>query len=92
VFDQFLANPVHVALYIGCSFSDEAMNNLLRDAFQRFPGRYHYALLKWPYDRKGSIPTGDEVKAESAKYLEIGIRPVWFDNFEELPGLIGQLQ
>jgi hypothetical protein len=92
VFAGFLANPVHIALYIGCSFADDAMNNLLRNAFQRFPGRYHYALLKWPYDRGGTIPTSDEIKGESAKYLEIGVRPVWFDNFEELPGLIGLLQ
>ncbi|NIM17187.1 MAG: SIR2 family protein [Candidatus Aminicenantes bacterium] len=89
---RFLANPVHIALYVGCSFADPEMNGLLREAFEEHPGRYHYALLKWPYDRQGREPATDEVKAESAKYLEFGVRPVWFDDFKELPGLIRQLQ
>ena len=92
VYDGFLANPWHIALYIGCSFADEAMNGLLREAFAEYPGRYHYALLKWPRDRKGKEPDRSEIAAESAKYLEFGVRPVWFDEFAELPGLIRQLQ
>jgi hypothetical protein len=83
---------VRIALYIGCSFADEAMNGLLREAFAEYPGRYHYALLKWPRDRKGKEPDRSEIAAESAKYLEFGVRPVWFDDFAELPGLIRQLQ
>jgi hypothetical protein len=92
VYKGFLANPVHIALYIGCSFTDEAMNGLLREAFTEYPGRYHYALLKWSYDRKGNEPSRDEIEAESAKYLDFGVRPVWFDDFKELPGFIRQLQ
>ncbi|HTS51817.1 MAG TPA: SIR2 family protein [Burkholderiales bacterium] len=92
VFCRFLANPVHVALYIGCSFADEAMNGLLRDAFAAYPGRYHYALLQWPRDRNGQEPAASEIKTESAKYLEFGVRPVWYDDHEELPGLVRQLQ
>ena len=83
---------MHVALYIGCSFADEAMNQLLRDAFQQFPGRYHYALLKWPYNRVGADPPREEIKVQSAKYLALGVRPVWFDDFSELPDLIARLQ
>jgi hypothetical protein len=92
VYGRFLANPVHVALYIGCSFTDEAMNGLLRDAFAEYPGRYHYALLRWPRDREGREPAADEIESESARYLECGVRPVWFDDFAELPELIGQLR
>lgn len=92
VYKGFLANPVHIALYIGCSFTDEAMNGLLREAFVEYPGRYHYAFLKWPRDRREKKPARDEIEAESAKYLEYGVRPVWFDDFKELPGLIRQLQ
>jgi len=65
---------------------------LLRDAFGRFPGRYHYALVKWPADRKAAESSSDRIKAESAKYLEIGVRPVWFDDFDELPDLVEQLR
>lgn len=92
VYDGFLANPVHIALYVGCSFADEAMNGLLHEAFEKYPGRYHYALLKWPRDRKGKEPSRDEIQAESAKYLAFGVRPVWFDDFNELPGLIRELK
>lgn len=92
VYRGFLANPVHIALYIGCSFTDDAMNDLLREAIAEYPGRYHYALLKWPHDRQGKEPAPDEIEAESAKYLEFGVRPVWFDDFKELPGLIRHLQ
>jgi hypothetical protein len=92
VYHRFLANPVHIALYVGCSFADEAMNGFLRNAFAEYPGRYHYTFLQWPRDRKGKEPAADEIKAESAKYLEFGVRPVWFDDFKELPPLIRQLQ
>ena len=30
----------------------------------------------------------EEMEAESSKYLEFGVRPVWFDDFKELPDLI----
>lgn len=76
VYNGFLANPVHIALYIGCSFADEAMNGLLREAFAEYPGRHHYALLKWPRDRKGREPDRSAIASESAKYLEFGVRPV----------------
>jgi hypothetical protein len=33
VYENILANPVHIALYVGCSVADQTMNALLRDAF-----------------------------------------------------------
>jgi hypothetical protein len=91
VMEGYISNPVHIALYIGCSFTDEGMNKLLRDAFERYPGRFHYALLRWPHNGR-TVPTKEERKKEAAKYLEIGVRPVWFEDFAELPGLIAQLE
>jgi hypothetical protein len=92
VFNRFLSNPVHIALYIGCSFTDAAMNNLLREAFDKHPGRYHYALLQWPRSRDGRTPSPEEIMTESARYLEFGVRPIWYDDHEELPDLIRQLK
>jgi len=92
VVDRVLANPVHIALYIGCSFADDAMNGLLAQAFERWPGRYHYALLQWPHRRDGREPSVDEVEAEAAKYLACGVRPVWFDDFAELPDIVAGLE
>jgi hypothetical protein len=92
VYKNFLANPVHVALYIGCSFTDQAMNGLLKQAFEEYPGRYHYAFREWPRDRKGKEPTREEIESASDKYLEFGVRPLWIDDYTELPHLIRQLQ
>ncbi|MFT3954465.1 MAG: SIR2 family protein [Piscinibacter sp.] len=91
VVDRVLANPVHVALYIGCSFADEAMNGLLARAFARWPGRYHYAFLQWPHARLDAEPSPEAVQAEAERYLAFGVRPVWFDDFAELPAMVEAL-
>ncbi|RAL10715.1 SIR2 family NAD-dependent protein deacylase [Aspergillus homomorphus CBS 101889] len=90
---DYLENPVHVALYIGCSFSDRYMNQLLRDAFERRPGRYHYALLPWPGGLADDHqPSGQEIKQRSGQYLAMGIRPIWLRSLEEIPHIISQLE
>jgi hypothetical protein len=90
--DLYLANPVHYALYVGCSFSDEAMNGLLRQAAQRYPGRVHYALLKWPGERRRQDPTIEEIEEYSEQYLDIGVQPVWVYEFSEIPEIIRSLK
>lgn len=90
--DQFLANPVHYALYVGCSFNDEEMNGLLREATQRYPGRLHYALLKWPKTRGEHEPTLEEIEEHSERYLDIGVQPVWIYDFAEIPEVIRSLK
>ncbi len=92
VYHGIVAKPVHVALYIGCSFADNAMNRLLQQAFAEYPGRCHYALLTWPHDRRGHEPSGEEIEAESAHFLQFGVRPAWFDDFRQRPDLIRQLR
>lgn len=91
VFARWLANPVHHALYVGCSFADEEMNRLLRDAAKVLPGRYHYALLKWPGSCRHSEASAMELALASAPYLSMGVRPLWFDDFGEIAGLIRRL-
>jgi hypothetical protein len=88
VFARCLANPVRHALYVGCSFADEAMNDLLRQAARALPGRYHYALLRWPGDSRFEAAAAEEVARASATYVAMGVRPIWFDDFSEIPGLI----
>jgi len=92
VLHEYLANPVHIALYTGCSFSDEAMNDLLRDAATRYPGRMHYALLKWPVDRGGVEPDSEEIEERSRRYVEMGVQPVWLDDYAEIPEIIRSLK
>jgi hypothetical protein len=88
-----LGNPVHVALFTGCSFSDEKFNDYLSLAFVGCPERYHYALLAWPHLRgSGRVPSRQEMQDESAKYLRIGVRPIWHDDHGEIPGIIERLK
>jgi hypothetical protein len=90
--NQYLANPMHLALHVGCSFADEVVNELLREAARRYPGRMHYALLKWPYARRSIEPIADEIEAQCSPYLEMGVQPVWFDEYADIPGIIRSLK
>ena len=87
-FSYSLANPVHHALYVGCSFQDEAMNNLLAQAATTLPGRFHYALLKWTGKQSYQKSTPTEINEQNLAYRHLGIRPLWFDEFSEIPELI----
>lgn len=91
VFVRWLANPVHHALYVGCSFLDAEMNQLLRDAAKALPGRYHYALLKWPGSSSHAEASAQDIALASAQYHAMGVRPVWFDDYGEIAGLIRRL-
>ncbi|MGM9474719.1 SIR2 family protein [Pseudarthrobacter sp. YS3] len=91
VFALYLARPVSRALYIGCSFQDEAMNDLLRNAAQALPGRFHYALIRWSGSRGFRSASTAKLASAAAPYLAMGVRPIWFDRFADIPALIGRL-
>lgn len=91
VMQAYLAHPVKYALYVGCSFSDEAMNDLLRQAASALPGREHYALLKWPGAQPYALADQADLEAAAAKYLAFGVRPVWFERYDEVAQMIGRL-
>ena len=88
--NRFISHPAYVAVYVGCSFTDEAMNGALREASRRFPGRFHYALLQLP-DRLRNVDDPEHVDRVSSRYTGMGVRPVWFRDFDEIPGLIDRL-
>ena len=67
------------------------MNDLLRDAARALPGRYHYALLKWSGATLFHEATAEDVAIASARYVTMGVRPIWFDGFDEIPELIRRL-
>jgi len=92
VLSQYLANPVHYGLYVGCSFTDDAMNDLLRKAAKRWPGRTNYALLKWPGAMKYAQAPLAEIDKHAARYLDFGVQPIWFDEFAEVPDMLRALK
>lgn len=87
-FEYSLANPIHHALYVGCSFEDEAMNDLLAKAARSLPGRFHYALLRWPGNKPYHEASPGEIDDQNILYRRMGMRPLWFDDFSEIPELI----
>jgi hypothetical protein len=91
VLHDYLAHPIKYALYVGCSFADEQMNELLRQAAAVLPGRDHYALLKWPGATPYAHATAADVLSAAARYLSFGVRPIWFERFDEIPEMIGAL-
>jgi hypothetical protein len=91
VLKKIISRPPLISLYIGCSFNDESMNKLLKESLEKFPGRIHFALLKWPEDRKGKIPSPDEILKKSIHYLVTGVQPIWFDDYDEIPDIIESL-
>jgi hypothetical protein len=64
------------------------MNDLLAQAADKLPGRFHYALLKWPEKRPYREATPEEIDNQNLLYRHLGIRPLWFDDFSEIPELI----
>lgn len=87
-----ISKPDLFAVYVGCSFDDEAMNNLLRRAARRCAGTFQYALLRLPDRLRGELEVSSGALAEEeTRYLDMGVQPVWFRKFEEIPNLIRQL-
>ena len=88
-FHECRANLFHLALYMGCSFVDEEMNNLLREAAKILPERRHFALLKWPEKNSDPLEATTSQRAQhEARYHSVGVQSIWFTRFAELPGLI----
>ncbi len=86
---KMLTKPDLVALYIGCSFTDTAMNRLLSGLISFRAGSYHYALLRLPeqWHAEAHIPE-KKLAIEETRFLKMGIQPIWFRDFEEIPALI----
>ncbi len=95
--DTYLKDPSQVVLYVGCSFTDSEMNNLLKEAIEKYPFRFHYALLKLPeeflesrYEKPLQIEYEEVIKL-SEKYQRFGIQPIWFYDYSEIPDLLLRL-
>jgi hypothetical protein len=91
VLHEHLAHPIKYALYVGCSFTDERMNDLLRQAADVLPGRWHYALLRWPGGQTYARAGASDLEAAAAAYLRFGVQPIWFERFDEIPETIRAL-
>ena len=93
--NNYLLNPLSIVIYVGCSFTDSEMNNLLKKAIERYPYRFHYALLKLPDEFIENSYLYDDENEEllklNEKYNRIGIQPIWISDYSEIPDLLLKL-
>ena len=93
--NNYILNPLNIVIYVGCSFTDSEMNNLLKKAIERYPYRFHYALLKLPDEFIENSYLYDDENEEllklNEKYNRIGIQPIWISDYSEIPDLILKL-
>jgi hypothetical protein len=86
-----LQKPDVIALFVGCSFIDAAMNDILQRAANLRDGILHFALIQLPRQwREGEVPEQELADSEQ-RYLQIGVQPIWFRRFEEIPEIIDSL-
>jgi len=87
-----LSKPDLVALFLGCSFIDDAMNRILREATQSREEVFHFALLQLPkqWREEEEVPER-ELAVSEERYASIGVQPIWFRNFEEIPEIVESL-
>jgi len=89
---MLLEKPDLYAFYIGCSFTDTAMNEIIAQASTRRPGNFHFALMKLPDQFLNTLEVPEEeIMKEEERYLNIGVQPIWFREFEDIPELITRL-
>ena len=88
--NEYIRHPNYVALYVGCSFTDETMNYVLADAARRFPHRPHYALLEVPKEFPRSGDTAI-LERESVRFTEMGVQPVWYTDYDDIPVILDGL-
>ncbi|EKO3388345.1 SIR2 family protein [Vibrio fluvialis] len=70
-------------LFIGMSMTDRNIERLLRKARAVGVKHWHYALM-----RKGSH---DFVKSETKRLRDLGVDPVWFTEYSELPEILEKI-
>ncbi len=91
VLSEYLSSPRTTGLFVGCSFDDEVMNGLVHRAGHRRYGLSHYAFIRWTGGPVDKI-THQQMNLAGERYLQVGVRPVWFHGFEEIPGMLQQLE
>ena len=64
----------------------------LREPARRYPGRFHFALLRLPDVLRGQEPTSDQLEAASARYHDMGVQPIWVHDYGEIPEMIRSLK
>lgn len=85
----------NVCLFVGISLTDPNLRRLLDAAHREQPKKTHYMLAKSPVPagaQAGSIVTQAVPEVFAASYQQLGVTPIWFNDYGEIPGIIDSIR
>lgn len=84
-----------VCLFVGTSLEDPNLRRLLDASHREQPAKKHYMLAISPVaaDRKIASPVVQAMlEVFAASYEQLGVTPIWFDEYTEIPSLIDSIR
>jgi len=82
-------------VFVGTSLEDPNLRRLLDASHREQPTKKHYILAKSPVagDDKLRSPVAQAIlEVFAASYQQLGVTPVWFDSFDEIPSIIDSIR
>lgn len=85
----------NVCLFIGTSLEDPNLRRLLDASHREQPGKLHYILARSPVagDHNLKSPVAQAIlEVFAASYQQLGVTPIWFDDYPEIPSVIDSIR
>ena len=85
----------NTCLFVGTSLEDPNLRRLLDASHREQPTKKHYILARSPVagDDKLRSPVAQAIlEVFAASYQQLGVTPVWFDGFDEIPHIIDNIR
>lgn len=84
-----------MCLFVGTSLEDPNLRRLLDASHREQPAKKHYILARSPVagDQNLKNPVAHAIlEVFAASYQQLGVTPIWFDNFTEIPAMIDSIR
>jgi hypothetical protein len=85
----------NVCLFVGTSLEDPNLRRLLDASHREQPQKTHYILARSPVagEQKLTSPIAQAIlEVFAASHQELGVTPIWFEEFTEIPALIDNIR
>ncbi len=82
-------------LFVGVSLTDPNLRRLLDAAHREQPKKSHYMLARSPVPvgaLSGGIIAQAVPEVFAASYQQLGVTPIWFNEFSEIPAIIDSIR
>ncbi len=84
-----------VCLFVGTSLEDPNLRRLLDASHREQPSKKHYILTKSPIAGEQDLrsPVAQAIlEVFAASYQQLGVTPIWFENFDEIPSILDKVR